>query len=62
LKAQRWAHTDLLNITVTGGVVDLWGITTSDAEKKAIRVAAESAPGVCAVNDHVITQKTRGWM
>ena len=62
LKAQRWAHTDLLNITVTGGVVDLWGITTSDAEKKAIRVAAESSPGVCAVNDHLIMQKTQGWM
>lgn len=62
LKAQRWAHTNRLNITVTDGVVDLWGVTTSDAEKNAIRVAAESAPGVSAVNDHVITQKAQGWM
>jgi hypothetical protein len=30
--------------------------------KKAIRVAAESSPGVCAVNDHLIMQKTQGWM
>ena len=42
LKGQAWAHTLLLNVTVNGGVVDLWGITTSDAERKAIRVAAES--------------------
>jgi osmotically-inducible protein OsmY len=61
LKAQRWAHTDLLNITVTGGVVDLWGITTSDAEKKAIRVAAESSPAVCAVSLHPEKRKSSCW-
>ena len=30
----------MLNVTVTNGVVDLWGRTDSDAERKAIRVAA----------------------
>ena len=51
----------LLNVTVNGGVVDLWGITGSDAERKAIRVAAESAPGVTAVNDHLVRQSVQGW-
>jgi osmotically-inducible protein OsmY len=46
----------LLNVTVNGGVVDLWGITGSEAERKAIRVAAESTPGVSAVNDNLITR------
>jgi CBS domain-containing protein len=60
LKSQRWAHTGLLNATVTDGVVDLWGISNSEAEKKAIRVAAETTPGVRAVNDHLI-KRPHAW-
>jgi CBS domain-containing protein len=56
LKEQAWAHTLLLNVTVNGGVVDLWGMTTSEAERKAIRVVAESTPGVSAINDHLFTR------
>jgi CBS domain-containing protein len=56
LKAQPWAHTALLNVTVNGGVVDLWGMTASDVERKAIRVAAESTTGVRALNDHMVTR------
>jgi CBS domain-containing protein len=56
LKGQTWAHTLLLNVTVNGGVVDLWGMTTSEAERKAIRVVAESTPGVSAINDHLFTR------
>lgn len=62
LKAEAWAHTGLLNITVNGGVVDLWGITGSDAERKAIRVAAESVPGVYAVHDNLIRRPMEAWM
>ena len=53
LNKQSWAHTMLLNATVNGGVVDLWGFVESDTERKAIRVAAEATPGVRAVNDHM---------
>ncbi len=53
LKTQPWAHTSLLNVTVRDGVVQLWGMTTSRAEKEAIRVAAESIHGVRAVNDNL---------
>jgi predicted transcriptional regulator len=53
LKAQPWAHTELLTLTVSDGVVNLWGIVTSETERKAIRVAAEEMPGVQAVNDHM---------
>jgi osmotically-inducible protein OsmY len=42
-----------LSVTVTGGVVDLWGYARSDDERKAIRVAAEAIPGVSLVNDHL---------
>jgi CBS domain-containing protein len=53
LNKQNWAHTTLLNVTVNGGVVDLWGFIESDTERKAIRVAAEATPGVRGVNDHM---------
>jgi osmotically-inducible protein OsmY len=51
----------LLNVMVNGGVVDLWGMTRSDAERKAIRVAAETTPGVSAVNDNLVTCPVQGW-
>jgi len=56
LNAQRWAHTGLLNATVNDGVVDLWGITGSETERKAIRLAAETVAGVRAVNDHMVVR------
>jgi hypothetical protein len=51
LKRQAWAHTGLLNIIVTNGVVDLRGFSDSDAERKAIRVAAEN----------LVTRPLEGW-
>jgi CBS domain-containing protein len=61
LKKEQWAHTGLLNVTVTNGIVDIWGIADSDAERKAIRVAAESAAGVGAVHDHMVMYRGGGW-
>ncbi len=60
LKTQPWAHTSLLNVTVNDGIVDIWGLTRSKAEKQALRVAAESMPGVRAVNDNVVMQSWNG--
>lgn len=54
LKAQPWAHTGLLNVTANDGVVFLWGIISSETERTAIRVAAETTPGVRTVNDHLM--------
>jgi CBS domain-containing protein len=53
LKKQPWAHVYKLNVTVTDGVVDLWGLVESDKERQAIKVAAEAIPGVATVNDHL---------
>jgi CBS domain-containing protein len=61
LKKERWAHTGLLNVTVSNGIVDLWGLAESEAERKAIRVAAESTPGVGAVHDNVAVYRGGGW-
>jgi len=50
LKTQSWAHTRQLNVTVNQGVVNIWGITFSEVERDAIRIAAENIPGVRVVN------------
>ncbi len=56
LKKQSWSHVHKLNVTVTNGVVDLWGFTQSETERQAIRVVAESIPGVTAVDDHLMRE------
>lgn len=53
LQAQPWAHTDRFNVTVHNGVVSFWGIANSETERKALCVAAETTPGVRAVNDYM---------
>jgi signal-transduction protein with cAMP-binding, CBS, and nucleotidyltransferase domain len=45
--------TFFLNVVVAQGVVDLWGIVGSQEERAALRIAAESTPGVKAVNVHL---------
>ena len=54
LKRQPWAHVHKLNVTVTNGVVDLWGSVESETERQAIATVAESIPGIAAVNDHLM--------
>ena len=58
LKKQSWAHTHNLNVTVTNGIVDLWGYAESGDQRKAIRVLAEAIPGVTVVNDHLADSST----
>jgi CBS domain-containing protein len=53
LKKTSWAHSHNLGVTVSNGVVDLWGYAQSNEQRKAIRVAAEDIPGVTMVNDHL---------
>ncbi|MBR0766573.1 CBS domain-containing protein [Bradyrhizobium japonicum] len=54
LKKQPWAHTHKLNVTVTHGIIALWGTVESEQVRKAINAVAVNVPGVDAVNDHLI--------
>jgi len=56
LKKQPWSHVHKLNVTVTAGIVDLWGFVQSEKERHAITVAAETISGVTAVNDHLMRE------
>jgi CBS domain-containing protein len=53
LNKQPWADASRLNLIVHDGVVEIWGTVSSDAERQAVRVAAESMLGVSAVNNHL---------
>ena len=56
LKSEPWVRPSLVNVTVTDGNVDLWGIVDTSVEKQALRVAVEIVPGVKAVNDNVMVR------
>jgi CBS domain-containing protein len=49
----EWVTDAFVNAMVTDGVVHLWGVVESDAQRDALRVAAERIPGVRAVEDHL---------
>lgn len=42
-----------INVIVTDGVVELWGIVNSATEKKAAEVSAENVPGVKSVENNL---------
>lgn len=62
LAGQTWAPTALINVIVRDGVVDLWGTITDERERQAIIVAAENAPGVKEVKDHLAWVDTMSGM
>jgi len=52
LDSEAWSDLSHLNIVVLDGVVHYWGIVRSDAERQALKVAAEEIAGVHDVVDH----------
>ena len=53
LKHEEWAFSAMVNVIVADGVVHLWGVIDSKEQRQALRVAAESIPGVTAVEEHL---------
>ena len=54
LEKQAWAPVTSLNVTVAGGVVDIWGTITDDSQRRAVCVVAENTTGVSKVHDHLV--------
>lgn len=52
LRNEPWVKLWSVNVIVHEGVVELWGIVDTAAEKRAIRVVAEATSGVREVIDH----------
>jgi len=61
LNAELW-RPSMLNVTVHAGTVELWGLVTSEDEKKAARIAVEEINGVKAINDHLIIPQAESAM
>lgn len=53
LANEEWAMSAMVNVIVSDGVVNLWGVVDSKDQRRALRVAAENIPGVTAVEDHL---------
>jgi CBS domain-containing protein len=54
LQEQKWTDFGSRNITVSGRVVHLWGLVSTEAERKALLALAEGVPGVSRVSDEMI--------
>ena len=48
-----------VNLTVSDGALHLWGGVLSDAEREALRVAADGVPGLRKVEDHTFVMPQR---
>ncbi len=53
IQRQRWANDASVSVIVKDGVVHLWGACTSQNQRRALLVAAETVPGVKHVIDHI---------
>lgn len=48
-----------LNVVVSNSVVFLWGATESESERDAVRIAAETTPGVKRIENHLFVLSAR---
>jgi CBS domain-containing protein len=55
LEGQKWTHFGSQNVTVRDGVVHLWGMVASEAERKALLALTEEVPGVRGIVDETIS-------
>lgn len=53
LDKQSWTDFGSRNVIVNGGIVHLWGLISSDQERKALIALAEDIPGVVRVSDEM---------
>lgn len=53
LEADLGITSEIINVIVSEGTVELWGMVDSADEKQAILLAARNAPGVKDIRDHV---------
>lgn len=57
LGQQSWTDFGGRNVIVSGGTVHLWGLISSEAERKALIALAEGVPGVVRVSDETIPMR-----
>jgi CBS domain-containing protein len=58
MRTEPWVHTLYINTVVENGVVNLWGIVATKQQAQALRVLAETVPGVREVKDELIVRSS----
>jgi CBS domain-containing protein len=53
LEGADWGGSAIVNVQVVEGVAHLWGAVDSDDQRRALRLAVESVPGVKGVEEHL---------
>jgi CBS domain-containing protein len=61
LSQQAWSRRADNSVVVTGGVVHLWGMVTSQEDSRALELAAQSVPGVCGVENHTVVLSEKSY-
>jgi CBS-domain-containing membrane protein len=51
---QPWGPRASVDVRVAAGIVELYGSITDERERTALQILAENAPGVKAVQDHLV--------
>jgi len=62
LEGEPWANALMINMTVHEGVVSLWGVVRSEAERDAVRIAVEGIAGVKSVKDNLALEPLPTWL
>jgi CBS domain-containing protein len=62
LEEVSWTNPMMLNVTVNDGTVNLWGLVRSEAERNAVRIAAEDIAGVKTINDNLALEPLPTYM
>lgn len=53
MRAEPWADTVFMNVTVHDGTVELWGRIDSEDQRRALIVLVQGVAGVRAINDNL---------
>jgi CBS domain-containing protein len=53
IRKMPWLDSGYLNVTVSGGVVEAWGMVRSSEQRNALQVLLEEIPGVARIDDHI---------
>jgi osmotically-inducible protein OsmY len=51
IRTQPWINDSYINLTVSDGVVELWGFVVSTDQRNALRALVEETDGVSRVED-----------
>lgn len=62
LEKQVWVNPAMLNVTVVGATVSLWGMVKSESERNAVRIAVEAIADCNTINNNIALEPAPAWI